>query len=79
MGLLKNLNTSQEQTLAAHTLIGRGRVCSLVIPRRIVSSEHASLSWVAREQGPGWVLRDLASRNGTWRNGIRLEPGVPAR
>ncbi|MFT5680422.1 MAG: hypothetical protein ACI8RZ_001328 [Myxococcota bacterium] len=78
MGILKQLTSEQKQTLAAHTLVGRGRVCSIVIPRRIVSSEHASLTWLASTGGPGWVLRDLASRNGTWLNDQRLDPGAPA-
>lgn len=78
MGILRQDRTEQELTLAAHTLVGRGRVCSIVIPRRIVSSEHASLSWLASTDGPGWVLRDLASRNGTWLDGERLDPGTPA-
>ena len=78
MGLLKQLTSGQEHTLTAHTLVGRGRVCSIIIPRRIVSSEHASLSWSSSTHGLGWVLRDLASRNGTWLNGERLAPGAPA-
>ena len=36
-----------------------------------VSNEHASLRW----RGTSWELRDLGSRNGTYVNGTRLQPG----
>jgi hypothetical protein len=37
----------------------------------LVSSIHASLRW----QSDGWEVKDLGSRNGTFVNGERLEPG----
>jgi pSer/pThr/pTyr-binding forkhead associated (FHA) protein len=35
-----------------------------------VSKVHAKLSW----SGQAWVLRDFNSANGTYVNGIRLQP-----
>lgn len=43
----------------------------LRLSARVVSGEHATLTWT----GQGWELRDLGSRNGTWVDGVRLEPG----
>ncbi|MCO4747218.1 MAG: FHA domain-containing protein [Proteobacteria bacterium] len=37
----------------------------------LVSGEHASIWW----DGSDWCVRDLASRNGTYVDGVRLEPG----
>jgi hypothetical protein len=38
----------------------------------MVSGEHAIITWA----GASWSLRDLASRNGTWVRGKRVEAGV---
>ncbi|MEM7449097.1 MAG: FHA domain-containing protein [Myxococcota bacterium] len=54
-------------------LVGRSRSCHLRLEDSIVSSQHASIAW----QHAQWVVRDLASRNGTFVDGERLEPGVP--
>lgn len=57
----------------ARCLIGRAPICALPIGDAYASSEHAKLSW----SGGHWELRDLGSRNGTFVDGRRVEPGVP--
>lgn len=52
--------------------VGRARTCDLVLPTRYVSKLHAH--FLPHETG--WELRDANSTNGTWRNGVRLDPGV---
>ena len=48
--------------------IGRGQENDIVIPMDTVSSNHAELT----KEEEGWVLRDLASGNGTYVNGERI-------
>ncbi|WP_242345153.1 FHA domain-containing protein [Anaeromyxobacter terrae] len=43
-------------------VIGRGRHCDLVVDSAKVSREHVA---IVRE-GPGWLIEDLGSSNGTW-------------
>lgn len=50
-------------------LIGRDDTCQVIIQDRQVSRYHARLSITP----DGVVVEDLASKNGTYRNGIRLE------
>jgi hypothetical protein len=57
--------------LPAHTLVGRSSACTLRLDDPLASGEHARLSFAAR----AWSVRDLGSRNGTWLNGARIEPG----
>lgn len=58
--------------MPARLLVGRAPSCGLRLDDRTVSGEHARLSWV----GGRWELRDLGSRNGTFVDGARLDPGV---
>ena len=44
-------------------------IVSIEIPDRWMSSQHAELRLVER----GWQLADLDSKNGTWRNGERVQ------
>ena len=74
MAILCQLRSGKHAALSAHTIIGRSPACTFVIPAREVSGEHASI----RFTGAGWVVRDLASRNGTWIDGSRLEAGQEA-
>ena len=53
--------------------MGRTANCALRLTERHVSGEHATLVWT----GAHWEVRDLGSRNGTFVNGRRVEPGVP--
>ncbi len=50
-------------------IIGRDERCSLVIPDRQVSREHARI-WL---EGERYALEDLDSKNGTFVNGRELE------
>jgi hypothetical protein len=49
--------------------IGRNQEGDLVVLASSVSREHAQL----RQNGVGWTVRDLGSRNGTFVDGIRTE------
>lgn len=50
--------------------IGRDDACGLRIVHPSVSRVHAELS----DEGGGWVLRDLGSKNGSFVEGARLAP-----
>jgi ABC-type multidrug transport system ATPase subunit/ABC-type multidrug transport system permease subunit len=52
-------------------LIGRGSDCDLVVPEAAVSSRHCRLT----QQGNGFVIEDLGSRNGTFVNGKKIATG----
>jgi FHA domain-containing protein len=45
----------------------------LRLDKKYVSGEHATVAWT----GWAWEVRDLGSRNGTFVNGNRIEPGNP--
>lgn len=49
-------------------MIGRAPGADLHVPSPRASALHAELSYV----GEAWRIRDLASRNGTWVDGVRL-------
>jgi hypothetical protein len=49
-------------------VIGRSDACSLVIPERQVSREHARI----RQDGDRYVIEDMGSKNGTFINGREL-------
>lgn len=50
------------------TSIGRSPGNTIVLPRDYTSAEHALVS----RRGRHWWVEDLASRNGTWLNGVQL-------
>lgn len=58
-------------TLSPRVLVGRAGSCQLQLDDPRVSGEHAVLSW----DGQGWFVRDLGSRNGTFVDGERAQPG----
>lgn len=60
--------------MTSRFLVGRSPACGLRLDARHVSGEHATVTWV----GGGWEIRDLGSRNGTYLDGVRLEPGLAA-
>jgi hypothetical protein len=64
-------------TLWADHLIGRAPEAGLRLEDAAVSWRHASLRWTGR----AWELQDLGSRNGTFLDGKRIDPGarVPLR
>jgi len=73
MGLLRKDQT--EQTLPGRCVLGRSANATIRLDDPRVSGEHARLSWTGRH----WEIRDLGSRNGTWVDGKRLEPGQQAK
>lgn len=46
----------------------------MILGQSRASGEHAIFVW-----DKGWFVRDLASRNGTFVDGVRIEPGVLTR
>ncbi len=71
MGLLIGKDAERVALLADH-VVGRSRRCDLTISDDPwVSGEHARVRWHANR----WVVRDLGSRNGTFVNGAKIEPG----
>jgi pSer/pThr/pTyr-binding forkhead associated (FHA) protein len=63
------LAPGEEFPLAGPTVVGRQPDCDLMIDEPYVSGEHAELS----NSGGRWFVRDLASTNGTFLNGHRVE------
>ncbi len=59
-----------EPMTSEHT-VGRSSSCRLRLVDPEVSGHHAVIRWT----GEAWELRDLGSRNGTWANGKRVDPG----
>ncbi len=71
MGGLFWKNSNKHVSMRSHALLGRFPQCDIRIDSPKVSGHHARLHWV----GDGWEIRDLGSRNGTYVDGRRLEPG----
>ncbi len=71
MGVIVYERTGKGHSLAARLVVGRSSACGLQLSGRKVSGEHAVISW----DGTRWCVRDLASTNGTWVAGRRLERG----
>lgn len=72
MAWLEKVGASKQLTLPSRCLVGRAANCVLRSSDRRVSGEHATIAWT----GNGWEIRDLGSRNGTFVNESRLEPGT---
>jgi hypothetical protein len=71
MAVLRETTTKRTIPLEPEHVVGRASICTLRIPNGFVSSQHAMI----RYDGRGWVLRDLASVNGTWLDGQRVPAG----
>ncbi|MBX2798160.1 MAG: FHA domain-containing protein [Myxococcales bacterium] len=71
MGVLFHADSDATFTLQVRTVVGRSPVCQIRLNDPRISGEHATLSW----SGQRWELRDLASSNGTFVDGARVEPG----
>ena len=69
MAVLRHTASDVLQRLPPRTIVGRGPRSDLRLEDRRCSTQHAELRW----QDDRWVVRDLASRNGTWLEGRRLE------
>jgi hypothetical protein len=72
MARLQDLETRAEVYLASRYIVGRSRVSALRIQSDNISGVHAEFIW----DNDSWRLRDLGSRNGTFVDGSKLEPGV---
>lgn len=72
MAIIERSRDQSRHILSSRELVGRSRHCDLRIEKPFVSNEHAVLQW----SGERWDLRDLGSRNGTFLDGERVEPGV---
>jgi hypothetical protein len=73
MALIVEESTGRTQPLQPEHLVGRAPTCSLRLLPRYVSAQHALLRWT----GLRWEIKDLSSRNGTFVDGDRIEPGKP--
>ncbi|MBO0694082.1 MAG: FHA domain-containing protein, partial [Acidimicrobiaceae bacterium] len=63
---------------APEALIGRDPTTTVRVDHHSVSRVHARLSWRPHpERGPGWVIEDLGSANGTWIDGRRIDGPTP--
>lgn len=71
MGMLFWKNANKPIPIRSRTLIGRHAQCDVRVDVAKVSGHHARLQWIDH----GWEVRDLASTNGTFVNGQRLEAG----
>jgi pSer/pThr/pTyr-binding forkhead associated (FHA) protein len=74
VGVLRFLADGTEHVLTASCIVGRSTSCTLRVQGRFVSAEHAKILWTDAR----WIIRDLGSRNGTFVDGRRLDPGEPA-
>lgn len=71
MAVLEN-GKGARVVLVPAQIVGRSRTARIRLENTAVSAEHASV----RFTNGRWVVRDLASRNGTWLHGRRLESGT---
>lgn len=72
MGVLHDREADRDLPLPGRVLVGRAPTALLRLADKRVSGEHATLRWTGR----AWELRDLASRNGTFVDGVRIESGA---
>jgi pSer/pThr/pTyr-binding forkhead associated (FHA) protein len=68
MGRLRELRTGRSCELEPEHVVGRSSRSSLTIEDARVSGHHAVVRWTGTE----WTVRDLASRNGTLVDGVRI-------
>lgn len=73
MARLRRLSDGTDQEVPPVCLIGRSIRCAIRLEEAYASGEHARLAWM----GSSWELKDLGSRNGTFVDGKRLDPGLP--
>ena len=73
MPKLVDQRTGEERELLKPVvLIGRAQYCDVCVPSPAVSREHARI----RRRLTGYYIEDLASRHGTWVNGVRVRGRV---
>ncbi len=71
VAVLRCLGDETLTPLAARLLIGRSPSCGLRLSNPHASSEHATVTWT----GLHWEIKDLGSRNGTFVDGAKIDPG----
>ena len=71
MARLRRKESDQVWPVPAHTLIGRSPACFVQLDVEHASKEHAVIKWSSGQ----WNIKDLGSRNGTYVDGRRLNPG----
>jgi hypothetical protein len=71
MAFLRRRADGKRIPVPSRLVVGRAPSCTLRLDSSLASSEHASLSW----NGEAWELRDLGSKNGTYLDKERVEPG----
>jgi len=71
MATLCQRKTQRTVLVEPELIVGRSPNSGLRIPEAYVSAQHAALRW----GGARWEIKDLASRNGTFLNGTRLDIG----
>jgi hypothetical protein len=71
MATLTHVPTGKSYSLTSTFLVGRSSTCALPLDSIRISGAHAVFHW----RGASWELRDLHSKNGTFVNQRRLEPG----
>lgn len=81
MSHLIHQRSDRRHPLAPVNLIGRSPTCDLCLPATAaeVSRFHALIYWSEGQDDDGWWVRDLNSRNGTFIDGARLDPGREVR
>jgi len=75
MGKLRAIAGNTLSSLQSEHLVGRGSQCALRLSPAYVSTQHALVRW----NGHAWELVDRGSRNGTYLNGVLIEPGKALR
>lgn len=75
MAAILRLRDETRRPLSAQCIVGRSKSCAVRVDDQFVSGEHAKILWT----GSQWIIRDLGSRNGTFVDGQRLEPGKPTK
>ncbi len=71
--VLTGLRRASALPLGERTVIGRSARADVQLPDLLLSGQHACV----RREGPGWVVEDLESTNGTYRNGARVVGVAP--
>ena len=70
MAVLRNPDGDSEIRTPPRAVIGRGPRSDVRVDDNACSTQHAEVFWSVDR----WVVRDLDSRNGTWVDGVRLQP-----
>lgn len=71
MAFLRRRADRKTIPVPSRLVVGRAPSSTLRLDSGLTSSEHASLSW----NGRAWELRDLGSKNGTYLDTARIDPG----